>query len=277
MEKRSPKFLIYKSSGGLGHNLTALSRAINFAKLTNRELIIDTSQHGAFEIKFSTIFKTNFPYHEDYEIIPKNLLYRGISLDTISKTGSTYEQGGHYTIFGHNVTILDANNIEDIMIYSGCGRGSNINKSLEINETILNMLKKEGVIAGDYISVHFRNTDKKNNVTPFIKKVREIVNATNIKTIYLASDDYNAFDIFKKRFPKRKIIRKTVPPPNITNLHYTSENKFKQLYDSIVDIYYITKSSYFIPSYNSGFSRLIIDLINGKNSLMPIKKTPKII
>jgi hypothetical protein len=266
------KYLIYKASGGLAHNLSGLTKAINFSNKTKRRLIIDTINHYAFGVKYSVFFKTNFLYDEDYENIPKDYLYKGESINTISKarTPPCVLQGKvRYYLLNHDITVLDINNNEDIIIFTGVGDDDHINKDIQINEKIMGMLEKESPISKPYISIHFRNTDKANNIELFIEKTRKIIDETNIDTIYLASDDFNAFNTLKEKFPQINIIRKTIPPNGIRNLHYTSSDKFKQLYDSIVDIYYITKSSYFLPSYNSGFSRLIINLINGKNSFIP--------
>ena len=124
MSQETPKFLIYKATGGLAHNLLGLSSAIDFSNITNRKLIIDTSTHKGFGVKYSTLFKTNFPFYENYECIPKKTLYRGQSIDTISKTAAGFvnkDNRSYYTMFGNDISVLDINNNEDIIILSTQG------------------------------------------------------------------------------------------------------------------------------------------------------------
>ena len=49
------------------------------------------------------------------------------------------------------------------------------------------------------------------------------------------------------------------------------------LYETIRDIYFISKSDYFIPSYNSGLSNLIINQIKGEYPIIPNIKSNTII
>ena len=74
-----------------------------------------------------------------------------------------------------------------------------------------------------------------------------------------------------------KIIIKTLPEKGIRNLHYSTKNKFDEIYECLRDIFYISRSSYFIPSTNSGMSQLAINLIDGKNSIIPLKSKSKTI
>jgi hypothetical protein len=148
-----------------------------------------------------------------------------------------------------------------------------------VNDKINKRLKSEIKIKDSYISIHFRNTDIKNNITDFILKIRNL--DTNIKTIYLASDDNSSYDILQKELPDFIIIRNTIPPKNITNLHYCSDacnDKYNEVYNCIRDIYFILNSTYFIQSKNSGLSQYIILMIENKNYLISdIKNIPIII
>ena len=147
--------------------------------------------------------------------------------------------------------------------------------NIQTNKTITDLLQKETSIQKPYIAIHYRNTDIKNIIQPFITKIRNIVFRKKIDTLYIASDYDKTYEIIKKHFPKIDIIQYTKPPSNIKNLHYTSKNTYKQLYDSIRDIYFILKSTYFIPSRNSGFSKSIIKMIQNRKTIIPniISKT----
>lgn len=273
------KYLIYKGSGGLAHNLRGLSRAIDYCNRTKRKLVIDMHRHSGFGVNYFRIFLNNnkLSWYDSYDIIPPTLKYKGYTLDQLAKAPFGLSKHG-YTLSGNVISVLDFNNRDDIVIYAGSGSSTvPINRNIQINGDIVKMLKNEQPINDKYISVHFRNTDKSNNIGLFIKKIDQLIRNTKINTLYLASDYYEAYDILKKKFNQLNIVRKTIPPKGIHNLHYGSKDKFKQIYDSIVDIYYIAQSSYFIPSINSGYSLLIIGLINGNNSLIPNIKSRTII
>jgi hypothetical protein len=80
---------------------------------------------------------------------------------------------------------------------------------LKVNQIILNKLRNEIKIVELYISIHFRNTDIKNKLKIFTNKIKIIVKRTNIKTVFLATD--NAKTINAKL--------------NVKNQHYVSTNK----------------------------------------------------
>ena len=72
-----------------------------------------------------------------------------------------------------------------------------------------------------------------------------------------------------------------IPDFNGENIHLNSKNKFKQIYNCLTDMYYILKSDYFIPSYNSGLSKWLIQMILSKskksNNIFNIKSKAKIV
>ena len=126
--------------------------------------------------------------------------------------------------------------------------------------------------------MHFRNTDMKNDINLFIKQFEEIYNKTKINTLYIASDYFETYDIFVNKFPDVNIIRKTVPPSGIHSLHYCDTiDKFDCIYECIRDILYIAHSNYFIPSYNSGLSKMMIDQINNNFPIIPDVESKTII
>ena len=45
------------------------------------------------------------------------------------------------------------------------------------------------------------------------------------------------------------------------NLHYEEKNKEKLFYNLILDMFFILKSDYFVPSINSGVSKILIQMI----------------
>jgi hypothetical protein len=286
------KFIIYKATGGLFHNLNCLFSIIDFAILNHYTLIIDMKQHSAFNHSFSTFFDLNvqgLEWYDNYDNIPNTLKYGMKNIKELENSSVTYYNDKDYKGYylhdkdksdidfktDKNVSGIDLKKHlnDDIIVYAGSSMCNKIYyKNLTVNNEIYNKLINEKHIKNNYISVHFRNTDIKNNINEFIKKIKKCIESTNIKTLYLASDYYEMYDIIKKNI-NIEIIRYTIPPKDINNLHYCCEGsieaKYDRIYESIRDIYFILKSQAFIPSYNSGFSKEIIKMINSKKYIIP--------
>jgi hypothetical protein len=275
------KFLVYKASGGLAHMFGGLKVATELAIKSNRILIVDTMSNPAFRLKFSEIFRLDIPnlkWVDDYSVIPNEYTYKDHMVDELKDKMFEYKKGGYYSIFDHNVLIKNKdkheaiNSQDKIIVYSGNGNGFtvSINFRVKLIDSIKKLLSEETLISEPYISVHFRNTDLKNNHSHFLQKIKKQIDNTQINTVYLASDDYDMYDHIINQHPDIRLVRYTIPPKNIFNLHLFGKDRFKQIYESIRDIYMIMKSTYFIPSYNSGFSQWIIAMINSGDNIFDI-------
>ena len=272
------KYIIYKGSGGLGHMLQTIRRAIDFSKTTKRKLIIDTANHSAFMHRFNDIFYIDgVSYSDNYDEIPVNYKWNGRTMNEIKFGERKWIEGSTYEMFGIDISKLKRKCNDRIIVFTGTGKGKYI-RGLRVREIILNKLKTEEKINGKYIGVQFRNTDMKNNINNFITKIKNISDKTGINIVYFASDDYAAFDTARNALPHIKFIRKTIPPKNIKNLHYNkSVNKFLQIYEALRDIYFLIQSEYFIPSKNSSFSKLIMFNIRARENMFKFKSQTKII
>jgi hypothetical protein len=247
------RYLIYKGSGGLFHNLTALSKAIRMAERQNRKLIIDMKQCRSFMNDFSTFFTLDKEHWENYSILEK---FDSVEINTIR--GALAK--------GYKKQKI---NFEDkIIVYAGAVSGL-IDKRLKVNNQIMEKLKKEESINEPYIAVHFRNTDRKNDIFQFIERIKKASIKQNIKLLYVASDDFYAFEIMKKHLIGMRLIRKVIPQKDVRNIHYHTADKYKQIYESLLDVYFILQSNFFIPSYNSGYSKGIINMLENNNYLFP--------
>jgi hypothetical protein len=272
------RYGIFKGTGGLCHMLTTLNRVVSLCEEENRDLIIDTENQVSFKhafSKFFTITGLKIKYYDNYDVLDKNLLICGQPLMLIKNNYLKYTDQKYQLL---DICIEEYHtSSNDVVVFGGYLVGKT-KHNITVNNDIVKLLEKEELIKTPYISIHFRNTDKKNDIEPFIKKFRDIHDKTGINTLYLASDYFEAYGIFSNAFPQINIIRKTIPPAGIYNLHYCSSiNKFDEIYQSIRDIFYVTHSDYFIPSYNSGFSTLIIDQINNNYPLIPNIKSKTVI
>jgi hypothetical protein len=257
---------------------------VEIAKKREMFLIIDSLSADEFKMNFSDIFifKNNISYSDKYDAIPKNYTYKGYSIEDIKNYSVKYSRLGglgQYSIFD-SYFISNTPKVEKITIFAGPRKIKKLH-GLKVTEKVKKEVVEKASIPEKYISVHFRNTDRKNDLSLFIKKIKSAIKRYKINTIYLASDDYCTFYIIKKEIKNITLIRNTIPPRNIHSLHYSSkdkyEDKYKQVVDCLVDIYVILNSNVFIPSYNSGLSRFIINMIKNNENIFDIDKVHAII
>lgn len=261
--REKKKYLVYKGTGGLNHCLGGLYNALQSSIKHNCVLLIDTQSGAGVGVKFSKIFnlklfqsQQKIQITENYNNLPNSYKFFDYTVSEIEKMGSKYTENGIF-FGGYKVPNEIKNNF--INIYSG-DDGDVTKLNLKVNNYILKIISELHKIKGKYISIHFRNTDIKNNSCEFINKINFISKQYNCKTIYLASDDYNFYELLSKD-KEYIIIRNTIPPKDIGNLHYSAKNKMKQIINLLLDMYSIYKSDYFIPSYNSGLSNFIVKSI----------------
>jgi hypothetical protein len=276
----SNSYLINKASGGLAHMLGGIYAALIRAKQNNRFLIIDCETHIAFRHKFSDFFiLLNEQYSDDYSIIPSDYTFKEHSIEEIKNTNLSRAGKALYGMFGWSVQSKIFNPDEKIVIWSGTSgtKGNWHMPNLKVNQKIIEKLNNEKKIIEPYISIHFRNTDIKNKLKRFTNKIKIIVKRTNIKTVFLATDNAKTINAMKKLLPKLKIIQLSKPKLNVKNQHYASINKeecYNQIYETLRDLYFIFQSKYFIPSRNSGLSRFIMMQIKKKNNIFNLKSIP---
>ncbi len=260
----SKRFLVYKGTGGLAHMLRGLNEAIRMARISNRFLVIDCISNPGFGCNFSDFFVIdNLEYSDRYSDIPVDYKFRNLFIRDIKKR-SIHSSKKKYHIFEHNISDIDPNCDENLIVFGGTGSNKLIS-GMRVNKIVMERLIKEIVIKDKYISVHYRNTDLKNNIIGFVNKIRKTIKNTGIKTIYWASDDESSFERVRKVISEGNFVRYTVPERVKKNLHSEARDKQKQVYDCLKDIYFILKSEYFIPSRNSGMSQYVELMVGGEN------------
>ena len=275
--------MIYKGSGGFFHCLGGLINAIDIAEKNNCILVIDIKNHNGVGIHLTDFFKDDFLKKkniimtEDYNYIPNNLKFYEYSKEDIMNNGGYNLEGNIYFFKNKNVRNIKIKS-NAINIYIGYNNNIISKLNLKIKDNIKKNIIDKRIIDGDYISVHFRNTDMKNDSSLFLKKILECSNKYNCKNIFIATDDYNFyFELLK--YNKLKIYRNTKPNKDIKNIHYSKTNKKTQMFNLLCDLYYIFKSKYFIPSVNSGVSKYVISCIQDENynNFFDVKNKPTII
>lgn len=280
------KYIIYKSSGGLTHYLKGLAYSFEVAKKYHRILLIDNNSPGVKGIKFNDFFefKENIIYHDnDYSKIPQTYLYKNkYDLKQVKESIYRYEKDCKYIVLDQNVNIdlLEKNDPDDIIIYCGPrGNVHSISKYIQLKNSVIKKIKDKFIGSKlyneKYISAHFRNTDRKNDIKFYIDKLKELTNKEKIETVFVATDDVESIDNFKNALPGVNIIYNETIPKSINkkNIHSNPEDPFRQVFNVLLDIYYILNAAYFIPSNNSYLSLFIKDMIITKANIFNLTNT----
>ena len=119
--------------------------------------------------------------------------------------------GHSYFIGKHNASESEyINHNDDIIVYCGYG-GNYINPKIKVNSFFEQFIKKnleEYEFFDNYISIQYRNTDKKNDPNLIVSKIKQHlikIKRNNISNIFLATDDQKSINVFKKLLPEFKI------------------------------------------------------------------------
>ncbi len=263
---KNTKYVIYKGTGGLIHMLCGLVHCITWCKKNNHFLIIDVKSHSCYKHNLSDFFIINNfnNYSEDYNLINTTCNYYRLPISYIRDYSNVEVDRGNdnfthkYMIDRFNIRCnLDDIGIKDnkIKIYAGPGSNNHVQliNYIKVKPEIMDIINKYDMIE-NYIGVHFRNTDIKNDINKIINEILK----QPYKNIYLATDDYNAYDIIKNQLPDHNIIQYTKPiDSNGKPIHYINDDKYTLIINILIDIYFLSKSNIFIPSNVSSISHLI--------------------
>lgn len=274
------KYVVCKPRDGMidifGYIVASLKYAIKF----NRILVIDTRKSLHFKDGFYKYFSTNnknIYIPNDLDIFYDSLKNKSYSdIDPFRCPNISYNPFTNHTeniiLFGNKYkNILD----KDIIYFM---------KNFSIKEIVLSNLKeKYNLLPNNYISIHIRNTDYKSNIDSFIKKNYDIFNN---KSLFIASDDYDAVNIFKKKFKNvynftfdcqnsdEKIWRVEHLKNKNKGIHYIDRNDYEHTIfniDTITDFLLLAMSkNYYFSHHCSGFSHCAKKLFDEKNIISNI-------
>lgn len=256
------KYLLFYSSSGLTHSLSGFAYCCEFIKNNDYK-------YSLVVINPYTEFLKYFNIRDKKIIITNNisddvLFFNKYKYGQLKNKTYKYIDYNKYCIDYEDEKDIDLNlNLEEIkndfdnLIFCGPKNLYKINDYIVIKKEIFNVLKNINV--NNHLAVHFRNTDIKNNVNDFIKRINENLN-DDIKYIYVATDDITAINCFNDNFKNYNI--------NVNDERKNDKrNHFRDLdYDDFMillkDIYICSKADIFIDSYNSGLSMFIKDIKN---------------
>ena len=271
-------YFIYKGTGGLIHMLSGLVYSMNYCIKYKNILIIDVISHECYKHYLNDFFIIknencpNLEYTEDYNKIEPGTLYnRRLSMDYIKNYPNvevTINTNQHkYLIDKVNIRrkFSPEQSKIKVKIYAGPGshQFSSIINFIKVKPEIINIIKEKPEL-NNYIGVHYRNTDIKNNINDIFKKI----NHTKYNNIYLATDDIKALDKFKQKFPNHNIYQYTIPVnSNGRPIHYYNNDKYNLVLNLLIDIYFLYYSNEFINSNESLISRLILTMRQENKSI----------
>ncbi len=237
-ENLNTNIFIYKNSGGIGHYLGGLNHAYNISNKLKLPFYMDcATNHRPLGIN-----------QKEWLITDKFNINNTIVLSNKYKNQKSYKGNGNRCHKNPNISfklsfIKDKKYIKkyNIKLYK------NLN---ETNDNLDNI---------KFISVHFRNTDKKTNITEHIKKIKSKINKYKVNNIYLATDDYKFYDILKKNIKNCGIYMYTIIKSKVFNIHYNRKifSQGENLFRGLLDIYMLQKGIEFIGCNNSNFSILV--------------------
>lgn len=263
-------YVVYKGSGGLIHMLCGLVYCISWCMQHGWHLVIDVSGHKCFLHNISDFFIINkkFKQHsENYDNVNINIKFKRLSLQKVIDTRHIEidRDLGNFTHFyrigNHDIrrSLDEYQQDEKLRVYAGPGGFSYVQilELLKVKPEITNMIKNLKLIDGDYCGVHFRNTDRKNNIESFIKNIK---NCSSIK-IYLATDDAKAYAQLVHALPNHIIIQYKNPiNAEGKPIHYMENDKYSLVISLLIDMYYLTHSKIFIESSDSLVSKLVLHM-----------------
>lgn len=297
------KYLIYQGDGGLAHNIYTLSQAIDYANKSNRILIIKNN------FKFTKYFTTSLGIFINIKKIEFWLQHRDcikhlnnindilqitdnnkLTIKDILNNDFFYKnKKGFIIIINYNKYILSDKYFSDDMVtvYSGYMGSENINLNIVVNDYMKKKIKTitENKFNNNYLSIHFRNTDMKHDMSDFVSTINNsisLLEKKNIKNIHLATDDLDALYNFKKKLSKFEVIQ-------IVKLSQNTKCKFclslpqvqtligMAIQESSIENYKLAKD-YFIEAKNKTtqirIKKFIDNLLELLNQRIKNKKCP---
>ena len=280
-EKMVERYLVLKGIAGFGDRLMTLARALQLAAATHRTLVIDWSHDSWNHCAESP---QGFWHYFDLSGLPANVsVLRGDAetyalLDRLTAEntetvppifrGSLRRKdwglrNGRLFIDDSSVQLTESAIVAGsapVVVYLAYCSGA-----LEAVLPFLRFRTVDPHAAVRYtIGVHFRNTDKANDLVPVLQRVRSVWKPG--RTIYLATDDVAAIDTFQAEFGGD--VHYTRPPPRPANgggIHHASAAELEAVgltkedltHAMIRDIMRLRDSVIFLDCPNSLFSRIV--------------------
>jgi len=239
-------YLVYKISGGLCHMLRHINFMIHLSKMTGRRLIIDCNAM-AFSNDFNRYFTADCDYQTTYKDFPEEYM---------DYANARLIKDGGYLLKDKRIVLPAGEIIEsrDRVVFCTMVQDIHVREwYIRVRKSITERIAADR-IEGGYIGVHFRNTDRKNEIGLFEEEITRLP----LMPVYFATDDFNAV-----LNVKNLIIRRTFPKDcGGASVHYGNPDKDEVVMNALTDLYHLSRATYFIPSVNSSFSQMVLKIRN---------------
>lgn len=163
--------------------------------------------------------------------------------------------------FGH---FLPTDLKEDIVIFSDYLpplEGQELIEHLQLKEnvnSIINEFFLKHDFVKDTIGIHIRATDKNfsSSLTDAFEKIDYVLEKENIKKIFLATDNPEVIEVFKKKYKNLILYPKYIPSAYQHGIHLSADvNIMEKIYkESIIEMFLLAKCEYLFYQSNSTFS-----------------------
>lgn len=258
---------IYKFTGGIGHCFSGLGKCLNERK--KGQILVLDCQHWwikphQFEQFFTIVPGNNVQLM--YDGVEKRL--NGTELENVKKWAPRCSPKRPKGCIPHKF-ICDGKVIfrksiasqQPNVVWAGCGYSASqyALTELRLNPTFENQLLEKVALLPrtSFCVVHYRNTDKQGN----LKEIHESIQSSKFKTFYLATDDWKALDILKKRHAQKTFVQLTKPMDQsacsrIKGTHYQNSDKMNEMTNALIDLFAFAVADDLIMSKNSTFSQM---------------------
>lgn len=290
------KFLLCRPQGGLNDNLTQIAECIDYCKMFNRTLVIDTERSGGFATPFSKVFsmlyigvkvecnpsKDLIESFDQYSTFPRELQGRvssynveyslecGNFVDRLTKQRTTFDFK-----FDHDAQVL---------VHEQCG-GSQ--KSIETLEKVrftpdfkLAVSERIALLGGNYSAIVVRHAaDYK---TDYVSVFRDIQQQMLGKRLLVCSDNAKVLAYAKNTLKETKILY-FEDYPNTQGIPFATwlinycpvNKKYQAVVASITDLFALASADQLI------LTKLLKDGINGYSGFallaMNLKNRPELV
>lgn len=300
------RFVIHLASGGLGHSLHHLGNSLVYADASERAVIPCFEGYPTFAIPFWDVFRprTDLICSEPEAIDAVREFARavpGAETATLANLQRLHGPGGMSIPAVGEVPIAGLGPVwipwavrrrERFLLCDGLfkhgsgllgrmeqawfearARGSwGLDRALsELQVTDAALDRTRGLraqIGGPYIAVHFRNTDRRSDLDPYLERTRAACHETGIREVYWATDDARSLQLAQEGLAGlrvRSFARISGTDGRAWgNLHYATDEQLEEvglsrrdrLHDTLGDIYMLSYANVIVAHPESALSRM---------------------
>ena len=285
------KYLVIKAKGGMGNRMLCAVTGIIYGQITGRKTIVDW-RDGSYSNDGLNVFDRFFTCPAVYSetVLPEDAtvcpaLWKNQLNKSMSKMLHEYDPNKHKSILIHRKYSIDVSKVdydEDIIVFwyytqrinslrKSLGKTVNGFAGLSTAQIIRKVLREQMILNDEsrrkiadfkaenwkkpVIGVHIRHTDMKTNLAQYEKPLREFTESAPDASIFLATDNRQVSEDYKKRFQRVFSVPKWFPD-KASSMHQNPgcPDKVSNGIEALVDMYLLADCDYLIYPGGSTFS-----------------------